>query len=103
MNPIQKLLREQKEEFENKFICDGEPKPYPVKLKGSWKGIVTGDMIQDWHTTAQQQLIDAIIDGMKVFLSAGIQTNGTYNGYSDGYNEALQTQINLLEEAKKNI
>lgn len=103
MNPIQKLLSEQREEFEKLFICDGEPKPYPVKLKGSWKGIVTGDMIQEHITTAQQQLIDVIIEGMKSLLSAGIQTNGRPNGYSVGYNEALQTQINLLEEAKKNV
>ena len=108
MNKLTQLLREQREEFEKKFICDGEPKPYPVKLKGSWKGIVTGDMIQEHISTAQQQLIDAIIEGLmeeligtpgEKFLCSSTESAEAIIAY----NNALQTQMNLLEEAKKNI
>jgi hypothetical protein len=94
MNPIQQLLREQKEEFERKFGADiGE---YGM------------EKIEQHNTTAQQQLIDVIIEGMKKSKSEydGCDYTSDYRiaeMLQDANDNALQTQITLLEEAKKNI
>ncbi len=88
MNNITNLLREQKEEFENTFGADiGE---YGM------------EKIQQYQSTAQQQLIDVIIQeviDMRSEMPHVYSTQEAQNASFDSY----QNVITLLEEAKKNV
>lgn len=101
MNPIQKLLREQKEEFEKKFTAFGNV--YADK-----------EAVTKWRTTAQQQLIDVIIEGMRkhakdeveIKVEPGIPISIVEmleQAVTRAINQTLAFQITLLEEAKKNL
>ena len=122
MNPLTQLLREQKEEFEKLAHAYQEvvqPPNCEEFGEGYWEGIKYG---QSYLTTAQQQLIDVIIEGMRqaekprtthVCVKGHMFDNCLLDDDDNPicihefarveYNQALQTQITLLEEAKKNI
>ncbi len=120
MNPITKLLREQytKDDLwcsaldrleytarnRNLFDHDGYQKEIQKCCEQAF----------NWHTTAQQQLIDVIIEEMKKVQIDYIISNSECEHCGtdlidceihicEVQNEALQTQITLLEEAKKNV
>lgn len=100
MNPVQKLLREQKEEFEKKF-CNPSTMDSKSPLHPDYQDGGIGRLLNDMElyiTTAQQQLIDVIIGKLKKSLEYEIYGN---KFISD--NEELQGIITLLEEAKKNV
>lgn len=85
MNLIAVLLREQKEEFEKKFTAFGNV-------------YADQEAFTNWHTTAQQQLIDVIIGMMEKEL----ENTSDYSW--DRYSRVLLKKIiTLLEEAKKDI
>jgi hypothetical protein len=95
MNKLTQLLREQKEEFEKRF-WECESIVFANERKKN--------AVKDYYTTAQQQLIDVIIVMMKQYQSEGVAFNHYMEHHMQhGYQKALQTQINLLEEAKDNI
>ena len=99
MNPIQKLLSEQREEFENKF-------PHKIAEVVDDFGSTCKSDITDYITTAQQQLIDVIIGNLtEGMYSKEMLENANDRDYRIYFtlNEELQTQITLLEEAKKNV
>lgn len=89
MNPITKLLREQKHELAG------------IILGNEILGAVLGEnslekLVGDWHTTAQQQLIDVIIEE----LESRIENPG---GKMDGAWVYFYGIKSLLEEAQKNV
>jgi hypothetical protein len=96
MNPIQKLLSEQREEFENKF-------PHKIAEVVDDFGSTCKSDITDYITTAQHQLIDEIIGVMEESKQTVEGIEGEVLVCKNSYNQALQTQINLLEEAKKDL
>jgi len=99
MNPIQKLLSEQREEFENKF-------PHKIAEVVDDFGSTCKSDITDYITTAQHQLIDVIVGNLKKGMySEEMLENANDRDYRVYFalNEELQKQITLLEEAKKDL
>lgn len=89
MNPIEKLLREQSEEFEKL----GEL--YSVYSFGTMDLENKTDEAMSLFTTAQQQLIDVIIEW--------IESNKEVLEHSGATIIDYYTITDLLEEAKKNV
>ena len=83
VNKLTKLLREQRQDFFVSFV------------QGSQENdalFIGSAVIFDWHTTAQQQLIDVIIENVK-----------SYDGTHIESDIVIKHIITLLEEAKKNL
>ncbi len=100
MNPITKLLREQKEEL-------------GTFLSNTVRGVLADEptkalklAVTTWNTTSQQQLIDVIIESTKMLRhELGQQspeaTDKLLESWKEGHTKALHEIITLLEEAKK--
>ncbi len=105
MNKLTQLLREQKKEFQKLAHAYQEvvqPPNCEEFGEGYWEGIKYG---QSYIITAQQQLIDVVIEGIKSKIRPGASLVFDNFVARDNYfyNLALQTQITCLEEAKKNV